>query len=78
MSDIPKKLVVDVSNGTSQYVELTAEEIAQREQDALAFAEEEATRQAEEDARETLKTSARAKLIAGQPLTAEEASVLVI
>ena len=75
---MPTKLVVDCSTGITSEVELTAEEIAQREADAAAFA---AAKQAEEDAkaaREALKASAKAKLIAGQPLTAEEADVLVL
>jgi len=78
MSDVPKKLVVDVANGTSQYIDLTPAEIAQRDQDAAAAVEAEATRQAEAEAKEALKVSAKAKLVAGEPLTAEEAAVLVI
>jgi len=78
MSDVPKKLVVDVSAGTSQYIDLTPAEIAQLDQDAAAHAEEEANRQAEIEAKEALKASARAKLVAGETLTEEEAAVLVI
>jgi hypothetical protein len=78
MSDVPKKLVVDISAGTSQYIDLTPQEIAQRDQDAAAYAEEKATREAEEATKEALKASAKAKLVAGEPLTAEEAAVLVI
>ena len=78
MSDVLKKLVVNVADGTSQYIDLTPAEIAQRDQDAATHAEEQATRQAEAEAKEALKESARAKLIAGTPLTEEEAAVLVI
>jgi len=78
MTDVPKKLVVDIATGISQYIDLTPAEIAQRDQDAAASAEAEATRQAEAEAKEALKVSAKAKLVAGQPLTAEEAAVLVI
>lgn len=78
MSDIPKKLVVDLETGTQAYIDLTPDEIAQREQDALVAAEQEAARQAETDAKEALKASARAKLVAGETLTEEEAAVLVI
>jgi hypothetical protein len=78
MSDVPKKLVVDVATGTSQYIDLTPEEIEQREIDAISVATDKAEREAEEAAKEALKISARAKLIAGEPLTAEEAAVLVI
>lgn len=78
MSDVPKKLVVDIATGISQYIDLTPAEIAQRDQDAAAYAEAEVIRQAEAEAKEALKVSAKAKLVAGEPLTAEEAAVLVI
>jgi hypothetical protein len=78
MSETLKKLVVDVATGISQYIDLTPEEIAQRDQDAAANATAQATLQAEIEAKEALKVSAKAKLIAGEPLTAEEAAVLVI
>lgn len=78
MSDTPKKLIVDVAAGTQMYVDLTPEEIQQRELDAI----EAATRKAEEDAAAQafadLKASAKAKLIAGQPLTEEEAATIVL
>ena len=78
MSDRPTKLIVDCSTGERTVVELTDEEIAEREAMAAAAAEEEAARQAEAEALQALKDSAKAKLIAGTPLTEEEASVLVI
>jgi hypothetical protein len=78
MTDVPKKLVVNVADGTSQYIDLTPAEIAQRDQDTAAAVEAEATRQAEAEAKEALKVSAKAKLVAGEPLTSEEAAVLVI
>ena len=74
----PMHLIVDLETGVERYVALTAEEIQQRELDAI----EAATRKAEEDAQaealEALKVSARAKLIAGEPLTAEEAATIVL
>jgi hypothetical protein len=78
MTDVPKKLVVNVADGTSQYIDLTPAEIAQRDQDAAAYAEQQAIREAEAEAKEALKASARAKLVAGETLTEEEAAVLVI
>lgn len=78
MADTPTKVIVDCSTGERTIVELTAEEIAEREQMA---AEAEAQRLAEEEAAaalQALKDSAKAKLIAGEPLTAEEADTLVI
>ena len=76
MSDT--KIIVDCSTGEQKIVPLTTAEIAQRDQDAAAAAEAQAAREAEEAAKAALKESAKAKLIAGEPLTAEEAAVLVI
>jgi len=78
MTEVLSKVVVDCSTGEQTIVPLTAEEIAQREADAAAFAEAEAARVAAEEAKASLKASAKAKLIAGEPLSAEEAEVLVI
>jgi len=78
MSEVLTKVVVDCSTGEQTVVPLTAEEIAQREADAAAFAEAEAARQAAEEAKAALKASAKAKLVAGEPLSEEEAAVLVI
>ena len=78
MSEELTKVIVDCSTGVQSIVPLTAEEIAQREADAAAFAEAEASRIAAEEAKAELKASAKAKLIAGQPLTAEEAETLVV
>jgi hypothetical protein len=78
MSETPKKLIVDLAKGTQEYVELTAEEIQQRELDAIQFATEQAEREEQKAAKDALKASAKAKLVAGEPLTAEEADTLVI
>jgi len=78
MSDVPKKLVVNVADGTSQYIDLTPEEIQQIELDAIAAETAKAEAEAVAEAKEALKVSAKAKLVAGEPLTAEEAAVLVI
>jgi hypothetical protein len=78
MTDTPKKLVVDIATGKQEYIDLTAEEIAQREVDAAAFATAEAERTAAAEALAALKASARAKLVAGTPLTEAEAATLVI
>lgn len=72
---MPTKLVVDCSTGVTTEVELTAEEIAQREADAKAFAEAEAARKAEEEAKAAAKASALAKL-AELGLTEEEAAAI--
>jgi hypothetical protein len=56
------KLIIDCATGVTTEVELTAEEVAQREVDAAAFAEAEAARQAEIEAKAAAKVSAQAKL----------------
>jgi hypothetical protein len=78
MSETLNKVVVDCATGQQTIVPLTAAEIAQRDQDAAAAATEQEEREAAAEALEALKASARAKLIAGTPLTSEEAAVLVI
>lgn len=78
MSETLTKIVVDCATGQQSIVPLSAEEIQQRELDAIAFATAEQERLAAEQAKAALKASAKAKLIAGEPLTAEEAEVLVI
>jgi hypothetical protein len=74
----PTRLEINCETGEESISELTDAEIAQMEADAAAFAaqQEEAAQAAE--ALAALKASAKAKLIAGQPLTAEEADTLVI
>jgi hypothetical protein len=75
---VPTKIIVNCETGVSAEIPLTSEEIAQREVDAAAFAAAEAERVAAADALTTLKASARAKLVAGTPLTEAEAATLVI
>ena len=78
MSETLTKIIVNCETGVSAEVPLTSEEIAQREVDAAAFATAEAERVAAAEALANLKASARAKLVAGTPLTNEEAATLVI
>ena len=78
MSDTPMKLIVDCATGAQTYVPLSAEEIAEREAVAAQAAEEQFAREAEEARIAELKDSARAKLVAGEPLSAEEAALLVL
>jgi len=72
---MPTKIIVDCSTGVTTEVELTAEEIAQREVDAAAFAAEQAEREAVAAAKAAAKASAEAKL-ASLGLTAEEVAAL--
>jgi hypothetical protein len=70
------KLVVDCSTGITTEVELTAEEVAQREADALAWAEWKAEQDAAEAVKASAKASAESKLKA-LGLTDAEISALV-
>ena len=75
MTEVITKLVVDCSTGIATEVPLTAEELAQRETDRLAYEAQEATRLAAEEAKEALKASANAKLtVLG--LTADEIAAI--
>ena len=69
------KIVVDCATGETTVVTLTAEEIAQREADAAAFAAAEAERLAAEEAQAAAKASAEAKL-AALGLSSEEIAAL--
>jgi len=75
MTETPTKLVVDCSTGEQTVVPLTAEEIAQRETDRLAYEAQEADRLAAEAEQEALKASANAKL-AALGLTADEIAAI--
>jgi hypothetical protein len=77
MSEKLTKIVIDCSTGKQTILPLTAAEIAQRDQDAAAHAEAETQRKAEESRIAALKASAKAKLIAGEKLTEEEASSII-
>jgi 3-hydroxyisobutyrate dehydrogenase-like beta-hydroxyacid dehydrogenase len=78
MPDTPTKIVVDCSTGEQQILELTAQEIAQRDQDAADAAARREEEEAAAVALAALKASAKAKLVAGTPLTEEEAATLII
>ena len=78
MSETLTKTLVDCSTGQTTIVALTEEEIAQHEVDMIASVEARAARQTADEALAALKASAKSKLIAGQPLTEEEAATIVI
>ena len=72
-----KKIIIDAKTQTETVVDLTAEELAQREidiansvndKDALTIINEQ----------NALKASAKAKLMAGEPLTEAEADTLIL
>ena len=69
------KIIVDCSTGITTEVELTAEEVAQCEVDAAAYAIQQAEREAAEAAKADAKLSAQAKLQA-LGLSGEEIAAL--
>lgn len=71
----PTKLIVDCSTGITTEVELTDEEVAQREIDAAASAARRAEEAAIAAAKAAAKASAEAKL-AALGLTADEIAAL--
>jgi hypothetical protein len=75
MTEVITKLVVDCSTGEATEVPLTAEELAQRETDRLAYEAQEATRLAAEEAKAVAQASAISKLTA-LGLTSDEIAAL--
>jgi uncharacterized coiled-coil DUF342 family protein len=71
------KLIVNCETGVSEEIELTSEELAEIEAAQAQGVIDEAARVAEAARIEALKVSAKAKLVAGEPLTIEEASLLI-
>jgi hypothetical protein len=78
MSELNMIVEIDCSTGESITRELTADEALLREKSILEHEKQRLERVAEDERVNALKVSARAKLVLGQPLTEEEASVLVI
>lgn len=78
MTDTPTKIVADLATGETKVIPLTDAEIAQRDADAKAAAERKAQEDADAAILAGLKASAKAKLIAGEPLTEAEAATIVI
>jgi hypothetical protein len=70
---MPTKLIINCETGEQTEVELTAEEIAQREADAKAYEADKVAKEAADAA----KAQAKADLLERLGITAEEASLLV-
>jgi hypothetical protein len=70
---MPTKLIINCETGEQIEVELTAEEIAQREADAKEYEADKKAKEAEAAA----KAQAKAELLDRLGLTAEEAALLV-
>ena len=77
-SNRPTRIEIDCSTGIESVIELTDAEIAQMEADRVAAEARKAEEDAAAEALAALKASAKAKLVAGIPLTEEEAATLVI
>ena len=75
---IPTKVEINCATGVISEVPLNDEELAQLEIDRANAETARIEREETEAASGEIKESAKAKLIAGEPLTEEEASALVI
>ena len=78
MSNENKKFVVSPENPDGILVDMTPEEITQRESDIARHQSEPTTKSNEEQSKADLKASAKAKLIAGEALTEDEANTIVL
>ena len=72
-----KKVIVNFENPNGIEVEMTPEEIAAKEARDAANATKRQEQLDKDAEKENLKASAKAKLIAGEKLTEEEANILV-
>jgi len=77
-NEIPTKIVINCSTGVREVLELTQAEIDERKAMAIQAEEDEFAALEAAEALAELKTSARSKLVAGEPLTEEEAATLII
>ena len=73
-----KKKIFNPENPNGLLIDMTPEEISQREKENQEYSEVIAKNRADREAKENLKASAKAKLVAGEPLTEEEANTIVI
>jgi hypothetical protein len=71
------KIIVNCETGEQEIVELTPAEVAEVEAAQAAAVIERAAQEAEAARIEALKVSARAKLVAGETLTADEAALII-
>jgi hypothetical protein len=78
MTDRPTRVIINCQSGERTIVPLTPEEIEERNLMAEQAEAERLEREAEEQRIADLKASAKAKLIAGEALSADEASVIVL
>ena len=77
MSETYKKIFIDGQTGEQRIEEFTPEEVAQKEADIENAKIKTEAFQAKLKSKEELKVSAKTKLMAGEPLTEEEANVMI-
>jgi hypothetical protein len=73
-----KVIEIDCSTGVSVERDMTEAELTAQAEMQAAAEEARAAEDAAKAALDALKASAKAKLVAGQPLTADEADTLVL
>ena len=78
MSETLMKTIANCETGEVTVVPLTPEEVAQHEAMSAAAVARQAEQEAAAEALAELKASAKAKLVAGTPLTEEEAATIVL
>lgn len=74
MTDTPMKIVVNCETGVTEEIPLTAEEIAQREADAAAYAAAQAERESAEAEAAAKKAAVLAALAEAAGLSVDEVS----
>ena len=78
MENLYIKAVINCDNNEITHEPMTQTEILEFEEAKAEAAKQEALRQQDAKTKEALRESAKAKLTAGEPLTEDEAAVLVI
>ena len=78
MSETYKKIFIDGQTGEQRIEEFTPEEVAQKETDQENARIKVENFKVKLQEQTDLKASAKAKLIAGEPLTEEEADTIVL
>ena len=73
-----KRVIINCATGEETIVDLTAEEISQLEQENTKAEEERTAIENARTEKANLKASAKAKLVAGEPLTEAEADTLIL
>ena len=78
MAETYKKIFIDGQTGEQRIEEFTSEEVTQKEADQENAKVKQEAFQAKLKAKEDNKASAKAKLIAGEALTEDEADTIVL